>query len=127
MLDQSLAAEVEAAAVAYCVALHEGDAVTLAKIFHEQSNLYASENDALIVNPREAFLDRARTRGKMDGAPDYEILSVEMAGPEMAHVTLSVGLQPRRFLDYLNFLKIDGEWRVIAKIFRVAEGPAVSS
>ncbi|MFN3260203.1 MAG: nuclear transport factor 2 family protein [Pikeienuella sp.] len=123
MLDDSALAEVEAAAVAYCVALHEGDVAGLEALFHPRANLYAAQNGALIENSRQVFLDRAKARGAMPGAPDYAIHAVRSEGPEMAHVTLSVALPPRRFTDYLNFLKLDGRWVVISKVFRVAEGP----
>lgn len=123
MLDDPKLSEVEAAAAAYCVALHEGDVEALKALFHPRCNLYAARQGALIETPRESFLDRARARGKLAGAPDYEIHAVRAEGPEMAHVTLSVALPPRRFTDYLNFLKLDGRWVVIAKVFRVAEGP----
>ncbi len=123
MLDDVALSEVEALAVAYCVALHEGDAARLAEIFHPRANLYASQGGKLIENSREVFLERSRKRGKLPGAPNYAIHAVRAEGPEMAHVTLSVALPPRRFTDYLNFLKLDGRWVVISKVFRVAEGP----
>ncbi|MEM6944511.1 MAG: nuclear transport factor 2 family protein [Pseudomonadota bacterium] len=116
---------VMAAAEAYCVALHESDTARLAAIFHENSHLYASGEAGLIDWPLPFFLERVGGREPGKGAPDYEILSVEMSGPEMARVHLEVAVPPRRYADYLDFLKLNGAWRVIAKIFRVAEGPAV--
>jgi hypothetical protein len=118
-------AAVRAAAEAYCRALHEADRDALARIFHEDSHLYLSQDGALADWPREHFLDRVGSRAPGQGAPDYEIETVDVAGPEMAAVRLLVGVPPRRYRDYLNFLKVGGEWRVIAKVFRVADGPAV--
>ena len=40
----------------------------------------------------------------------------------MARVLVRVG--PRRFRDYLSFVKIEGSWRVIAKVYRQVDGPA---
>lgn len=124
MLDQTSAEEaVRAAAEAYCVALHNADIAALTEIFAETSHLYAAQDGALIEWPRQVFLDRNEARGPCAGAPDFEIHDVQVAGPEMAQARLSVSVPPRRFTDYLNFLLIDGRWRVIAKIFRVADGP----
>ncbi|MEL6478051.1 MAG: nuclear transport factor 2 family protein [Pseudomonadota bacterium] len=118
-------AEIRAAASDYCVAGIKADIPVLERIFHEGSHLYASQDGKLIEWPRQAFLDRVAGRGAVEGEPEFEILSVHFAGPEMAHVHLNMTIPPRVFTDYLNFLRIDGEWRVIAKIFRVADGPAV--
>lgn len=118
-------AAVRAAAEAYCRALHDADTAALARIFHENSHLYLAQDGVLTDWPRQFFLDRVGSRSPGQGAPDFEIESVDVAGPEMAAVRLSVGVPPRRYRDYLNFLKVGGEWRVIAKLFRVADGPAV--
>ena len=127
MLDQATTSTIEAAvrsaAEDYCRALHEADVDRLAQIFHEESNLYASQDDVLILWPRRVFLDRVASRKPGEGAPRYEIEAVDVAGPEMASVRLSVSVGERRFTDYLNFLRVAGEWRVIGKIFRVADGP----
>jgi hypothetical protein len=118
-------AAVRAAAEAYCRALHEADTGALARIFHEDSHLYLSQDGALTDWPRQHFLDRVASRQPGQGGPDYAIESVDVAGPEMAAVRLSVLVPPRRYRDYLNFLRIGGEWRVISKVFRVVDGPAV--
>ena len=43
----------------------------------------------------------------------------------MAHVKLWVDMAPRRYCDYLGFLKIDGEWKLATKLWRTADGPAL--
>ena len=124
-LDDETEQLVRAAAEAYCRALHDADTGTLARIFHENSHLYLAQDGVLTDWPRQFFLDRVGSRSPGQGAPDFEIEAVDVAGPEMAAVRLVVGVPPRRYRDYLNFLKVGGEWRVIAKLFRVADGPAV--
>ena len=129
MLDKvsgEVEAAVRAAAEAYCRALHDADAATLGRLFHECSHLYLAQADGALVDwPREHFLDRVGGRQPGHGAPDFEIESVDVAGPEMACVRLNVLVPPRRYRDYLNYLKVGGEWRVVAKLFRVIDGPAV--
>jgi len=110
---------------AYAKALHDADSAALAEIFHPRANLYASQEGGLVEWPREHFLERVGSRAPLEGEPSFGIEIVDVAGPEMAAVKLWVDVPPRRFTDYLEFLMIDGEWRVIAKIFRVADGPAV--
>lgn len=128
MLDRTrtdVEAAVRGAAEAYCRALHACDTGTLARLFHEDAHLYLAQGGVLTNWPRQVFLDRVGSRQAPVGEPDFEIESIDVAGPEMALVRLSVGVPPRRFRDYLNFLLIDGEWRVISKVFRLADGPAV--
>ncbi len=118
-------AAVRAAAEAYCAALWHADAETCARIFHEASHLYGVAADGALVDmPRATFLERVGSREPGEGPPDYAIREVIVTG-EMAFVRLEVAVPGRRFEDQLNFLEIDGAWRVIAKLFRVAEGPAL--
>lgn len=123
MLDDGAKSDVEAAARDYCIALHEADAERLRAVFHEGSHLYSARNGGLIDWPRERFVERVSERGPMAGAPEHEIESVAFAGPDSAMVALTVRSGPRLFRDHLNFLKLEGEWRVIAKIFHLLDGP----
>ncbi|MEM1345603.1 MAG: nuclear transport factor 2 family protein [Pseudomonadota bacterium] len=121
-------AAVQQAAEHYCRALHERDLDTLKALFHESAHLYTVGADGALIDwPRQHFLDRVSARAPAEAPFDPQthctIESVDVAGPEMAQVKLSVAVAPRRYTDYLNFLKIDGAWRVIAKVFRTAEGP----
>ena len=117
-------AEVRAAAEAYARALHESDTYRLGALFHEAAHLYAVDGDGALIDwPRAHFLERVADRAPGAGAPEFEIETVDLAGPEMATVRLTVRAGARRFRDYLNWLKLGGEWRVIAKVFRVEDGP----
>ena len=119
-------AGVRDAAARYCRALHVSDTDTLRALFHEASHLYGVAEDGSAIDwPREAFLERVGARAPGTGAAEYEIEQVDMAGPEMAWTRLTVRAGDRLFRDYLNWLRLDGEWRVIAKIFRVEQGPAI--
>ncbi|MGF1446607.1 MAG: nuclear transport factor 2 family protein [Pikeienuella sp.] len=117
--------EVRAVAMAYAQALHRADTAALGQIFHDAAHLYAGQDGALIDWPKAKFLERVGARAALSGEVDVEIEAIHVAGPETAHVTLHVAVPPRRFTDYLQFLKLGGEWRIINKIFRVAEGPGV--
>ena len=116
---------VRAAAEAYCEALWRADAETCAGIFHEASHLYGvAEDGGLVDMPRATFLERVGGREPGEGPADYRLREVIVTG-EMAFVRLEVAVPGRRFEDQLNFLNIGGAWRVISKLYRVAEGPAL--
>lgn len=116
---------VQAAAEGYCRALHAQDTGALARLFHPVAHLYAAGEAGLVDWPLQVFLDRVAARAPAGGEPDFAIHSVDLAGPGMACVKLSVAVPPRRYTDYLNFLELGGEWRIIAKVFRVADGPSL--
>jgi hypothetical protein len=52
-------------------------------------------------------------------------MDVEVSGGEIARVRLRVTVPPRVFEDYLGFVKQDGTWKLINKLFRTASGPAL--
>ena len=45
------------------------------------------------------------------------ILSIDKSRPESALVKVNIAIGPKLFTDYLNFLKIDGRWQIISKIY----------
>ena len=126
---------IEAAVVevaeAYCRSLHISDVDTLDAIFHDAFRMVAVSVEGAYQDWTKAqFLDRVRARDAFPGSPEFEIYSVDVEGddpaaPQMAWVKLSVTVPPRRFHDYLGFLKVAGVWKIVNKQYRVADGPAV--
>jgi hypothetical protein len=111
---------IEKAITTYLDALHEGDADGLASVFHETSALTQWHEGELKITPRDVWLDAVRKRAspKANGLSRHDhILSIDLVGPEMAHVKLACAIPPRFFTDLLSFLKIDGRWQVAQKVF----------
>jgi len=119
--------EVRAAAVAYCEALHHARADVLEALCHERFFMTApaSASGAPVFWDKAFFTGRVGGRAAFPGEASYEILSVDVSGDEIAHVKLWVDLPPRRFEDYLGFFRVDGGWKLITKLFRTADGPAL--
>lgn len=112
--------EIEQAVHTYLDGLYEGDADKLAAVFHETSALTQVFDDELVITPRDEWLAAVRSRPSPQarGLDRHDrILSIDLAGPTMAHVKLACAIPPRFFVDQLNFLKIDGRWRVAQKVF----------
>jgi hypothetical protein len=117
------AAEVRAAAAAYAEALHRCDTEALAGLFAATARLYAAgDPDGL---PRDAWLARVAARERPGaGVPaEYAVEMVDVSGPDTGIARVSVRAGPRRFTDYLSLVRLDGGWRVIAKLYRQTEGP----
>lgn len=116
--------QVTAAAEAYCVALNKADGDALDALCHERFLMtWVKEDGTPRFLNKEKFVGGIRTLDADTDAPSFEVLSIDVEGPDMAHVKLWVDMPPRRYLDYLGFFRIEGEWRLITKLFRVAEGP----
>ncbi|MEO0822780.1 MAG: nuclear transport factor 2 family protein [Pseudomonadota bacterium] len=126
MLDTAADAEIRAVAEGYCRALHTADADALEALCHDGFFMTTVQPDgAQHVFDKERFVSRARARSPFDGEPSYEILAIDVEAPEMAHVKLWVDMPPRRFHDFLGFLRIGGEWTLVTKLFRTASGPSI--
>ena len=116
---------VEAAARTYCEALHTGDGDAIARLCHDSFLMTCVGPDG-----RPQFLDKAafvaRVGGRdgLPGVPSYGVMAVDRAGDDIGHVKLWVDLPPRRYEDYLGFFRVGGEWKLITKLFRTADGPA---
>ena len=125
MLDQTAETAVRAAAEAYCVALHTSDADYLDRLCHDRFFMATMQPDGKQhFFDKAQFVARARARDPFPGQPSFEILSVDVE-PEMAMVKLWVDMAPRRYCDYLGFVKVGDDWKMIQKLFRTADGPAI--
>ncbi|MEM7189835.1 MAG: nuclear transport factor 2 family protein [Pseudomonadota bacterium] len=125
MLDATQEAAVRAAAEGYCVALHTSDHEFLADLCHDNFAMATVQPDGgQHFFDKESFVARAAAREPFAGEPSFEILSIDVE-PEMAMVKLWVDMPPRRYCDYLGFMLVDGQWKLINKLFRTADGPSI--
>ena len=116
-------ADVAGMAAAYCVALHNSDVAAFEAMCHERFFMTSAKPGAApegepVFFDKTAFVERVRNRPAFSGEPVFEIMSVDIEGDEMAQVKLSVDMPPRRFHDYLGFYRVDGDWKLITKLFR---------
>jgi hypothetical protein len=63
-----------------------------------------------IVDRRPSPASRGQTRRD-------RIVSIEFAGPATAFVKAQCVIAPKSFTDFLSFVKLDGRWQIIAKVF----------
>lgn len=118
-----MAASPKELAETYITALHAGDTDTLRSMFIEQSSLYGLVEGELAIWPREVWLERVagRQSGKEAGEPrEGEVISIDHLSEDNAVIKLSVTAHPRKFLDFLNVIKVGDEWKVVNKCFHTA-------
>jgi hypothetical protein len=117
---------VRALAVAYCEGIHYARPEVFEDMCHTQFAMTAvTGSGGALFWDKAAYIARVAGRAPFAGDPSYEILSVDIAGGEIARVHLWVDVPPRRFEDHLGFIRVDGSWKLITKVFRTLDGPAL--
>lgn len=124
---QNTYAEIVAALPLYFDGFYNGDVAKLRNIFHPSCHLSHAHDGKLAHDDMETVY--ARVAGRASPAKNGEarrdvILGIDVSSPTSALARVQIAIGPRLFTDYLNFLKIDGQWRIIAKVFSWVELPA---
>lgn len=117
---------VDAAAATYCNAVYKAQSEVFETLCHDAFHMVCVDGPDLQFWDKSAYLARVTAREAADGDPVYEILSVEADG-DMARVKLRVGVPGVLYEDYLGFVRVGGEWKLINKLFRTYEGSAAAS
>jgi 4-oxalocrotonate tautomerase len=104
----------------YFEGLYRSDTKMLAQVFHPQA-IYAcaSEGQLLYLTMDQYFpvVDK-RPAPASRGEPRADrILSIEFAGPVTAIAKVNCAIGARAFTDLLTFVKLDGRWQIMAKVF----------
>ncbi|WP_136634972.1 nuclear transport factor 2 family protein [Pseudooceanicola onchidii] len=110
----------------YCHALHFGDGAAVDTLCHDRFLMqWVGQDGGARCIDKAAFVARIGGRDAFPGEPRFDVHSVDLSGPDMAQVKLDVTVPPRVYTDQLGFLRVDGAWRLMTKLFRVADGPAL--
>ncbi|MEM8976067.1 MAG: nuclear transport factor 2 family protein [Pseudomonadota bacterium] len=108
----------------YMTALHEGDTDRLREIFLPESNLYASIDNELRGLPIADYIELVGSRdspASQGHPPSGDLISIDTSGPASAVTKVSVVVPPTRFVDLLSFLRVNGRWRIITKVYHIAD------
>jgi hypothetical protein len=101
--------------------LHEGDVEGVRRLFLPQCYLNSPNGDGTMVHiSRDEYIEFVETREspKSQGFPVYgRILSIDQATATTAVLKVDCAVQPRYFLDYLSLVKLNGEWKIAAKVY----------
>ncbi|MFL1895193.1 nuclear transport factor 2 family protein [Aquimarina sp. 2-A2] len=87
----------------------------LKKAFHETATMkFVRKGEYKEVNALE-FFEKAITPGPKQNRT-AKIITIDISG-NAAQAKLTIEYPTFYFMDYMNLLKIDGEWKVVSKIF----------
>ncbi len=113
-------AEVLDAAHAYGEAVYYARADVFEVMCHDNFQMTLIEDDGATFWDKASYLERVRGRQAFEGEASYDILGVDVAGDLIARVHLWVDVPPLRYEDHLGFVKQDGAWKLLTKVFRTA-------
>ena len=107
---------------AYFDASYEGNAEKMGTVFHDAAHIYGhGESGALMDMDKAAFLKLVGMSALNAPKPDYprqdEILSIDFTGENTAVARVKLRVGTIVFTDILSFMRLDGDWGVIAKVY----------
>ncbi|VVP47113.1 hypothetical protein PS838_05154 [Pseudomonas fluorescens] len=106
----------------YVEGLRVGSAEGVAQAFHKDAMMYGFTNGELLGGPIKNLFDFVQKNGK---APEITTrLDVLAITPTTAVVRVDMEKDAigADYNDYLTLIKIDGSWKVIAKVYHQFEG-----
>jgi hypothetical protein len=110
--------EVLAEAVAYGEAVYYARADVFEAMCHDNFQMTLVTPDGLTFWDKAAYLARVRARKAFPGAASFGVMAIDVTGDEIARVHCWVDVPPLRYEDHLGFVKVDGRWKLLTKVFR---------
>ncbi|WNK01492.1 nuclear transport factor 2 family protein [Thalassospiraceae bacterium LMO-JJ14] len=104
----------------YFDGLYFSDPAKLAGVLHPDARYVCATEDALTNLGMDEYLPivAARQAPAARGEPRRDsIVGIEFAGPRTAFVHAHCAVGERYFTDFLTFVKVDGAWQIISKVF----------
>lgn len=104
----------------YYDALYRCDTALLATVFHASAQYFtASSGELLHLDMNSYFpIVEQRISPESSGEPYiFSIDSIEFAGAVTAIARMRCSMLAKDFIDLLTLIKLEGEWKIIAKVF----------
>lgn len=115
-------AAIERALERYFDALYHSDAVLMEQVMHPAC-VYATADEAtpLIRNLPDYLyvLSKRQSPASRQEMRTDRILGIDLAGDNTALARVGCSIGERHFTDYLSLIRVEGDWRVIAKVFAI--------
>lgn len=105
----------------YFEVIHAQDLDLFDQVFHKDCCLYGVQDDQSVLRPYQVYRDAVASRQspKELGNPRKdEILDFDQISDTMAWAKVSLQMFGGIMQDYLNLIKIDGKWWIIAKLYQ---------
>lgn len=112
--------ELTAALETYFDGLYHSDTKRLGRVFHPQAIYACATEGTLTYHTMATYFPvvDARPAPAASNQPRADrIVSIEFAGPVTAIAVVNCAIGPKSFTDLLTFVKLDGRWQIMSKVF----------
>ncbi len=122
--------ELVAALDIYFDGLYHSDTKRLGKVFHPQAIYACATEGALTYHTMATYFPvvdaRPAPAARNEKRAD-RIVSIEFAGPVTAIAIVNCAIGPKYFTDLLTFVKLDGRWQIMSKVFHFDLRPEIAA
>jgi len=108
----------------YFDGLHHADPERLAAIFHPKAIYATADETPMLYRTMDEYFPvvASRISPALSGEPRRDMVDgIEFAGENTAVARVRCSIGSRDFVDFLTLVRIDGAWRIIAKVFQIIE------
>jgi len=114
--------EIKAVIQEYFDAAYEGDGEKIAEIFNSAAHVYKRDASGNLIDmDRDAFVRLVGSKDSDKPKPDYpkfdEIISIDVTGENTAVARVRIRVKDLIFTDILCFIRLDGRWTIISKLY----------
>lgn len=124
LVDDARQDEIRTLLARYFDVLQTQDMVEFDDVFMPGAVLYSSQSSELTVRSISEYRRIVETRpapASMGAERRDEVLFIDALSSEMALAKVRLWLNGAVMVDYLNLLRVDGRWRVAAKLYHRSE------
>jgi Putative lumazine-binding len=111
--------EIRAVARSYVEGMISADESALRAAFHPSASIIGNYQGAVEWLPVDGFIAEVLAVGASAPAEDaWEFVSLDITG-DAAVAKTRCAYAGAQFTDYLSLLKIEGRWKIVAKLYRL--------
>lgn len=106
----------------YLDGLYQCDTDLLARVFHPQAIYATADEEPLLFRTMDEYFPvvAARTSPASRNEPKISAVeSIDFAGENTAFARVCCTFVAKDFVDFLTFVRVDGDWRIISKVFQM--------
>lgn len=104
----------------YFDGIYFSDTSILRRVFHPGALYACATGGSLLqlgMDDYFAVVDKRPAPGKLGQLRQDRIVSIDFAGPELAIARVECAIVPKRFVDLLTMVFVNGRWQIMSKVF----------
>ncbi len=110
----------------YFDGLYHSDVKRLAQVFHPRAVYATADESPPLIRSMDEYFPIVEARispaSRNEIRKDF-IDAIKLAGDNTALARVRCRICGRDFIDHLSLIRVDGSWRIIAKVFQIVKAP----